>query len=118
MQIDDELELGGPQDREVRRFLALEDAAGIDADLAIPVRTARSVAHQSTGFGKLAESIDRRHRVAHRQRRQLDAAVGKKDVRTDQKCVSPHLHEARKGHIDLAIGAGGEDFNLPPSGHR
>src|SRR5262249_46083760 len=75
LQIDDELELGGLQDREVCWFFALEDAAGINTDLAIAIRIARSVAHQSAGFGKLAEGIDRGHSVTHRQRGQLDAAV-------------------------------------------
>jgi hypothetical protein len=37
LQVDHELELGRLQDREVCWFFALEDAAGIDADLAIAV---------------------------------------------------------------------------------
>src|SRR5207253_3064131 len=37
LQVEDELELGGLHHRQVGRFLALEDAAGIDADLALQV---------------------------------------------------------------------------------
>ena len=33
LQVDDELELGRPRDRKVGRFLALEDAAGINTSL-------------------------------------------------------------------------------------
>ena len=33
LKVDDELELGGLQDRQIRRLGALEKAAGIDADL-------------------------------------------------------------------------------------
>jgi len=38
---------------KVRRFGALEDAAGIDADLTIHVRKVRSVAHEPADFGKV-----------------------------------------------------------------
>src|SRR5260370_20443343 len=49
LQVDDELELGWPHDRQVGRFLAFEDAAGIDADLAKLIRDDDPVAHQPTG---------------------------------------------------------------------
>ena len=39
LEVDDQLELGGLLDRQVGRLLALEDPAGIDADLTIHVRT-------------------------------------------------------------------------------
>ena len=38
LEVDDQLELGRLHDRQVGRLLALEDAAGIDADLAIRVQ--------------------------------------------------------------------------------
>src|SRR5262245_48833902 len=91
LQVDDELELGGLQNGEVRRFLSLKDAPRIDADLAVPLRIARSVAHQSAGFGKLAECIDRGYPVTDRQRGQLYATVGEKHVGADQKRIGPLL---------------------------
>jgi hypothetical protein len=48
----------------------------------------------------------------------LDAAVGEKHVGADRKCLGQLLHQAGKGRIDLAIGAGGEDFDLPSNGLR
>ena len=39
--------------RQVGRFRALEDAAGIDADLTLRIRKACAVAHQPADFGKL-----------------------------------------------------------------
>jgi len=44
LEVDDEIELGGPQDRQVGRFLALENVAGIDASLEIlvPISSIRS----------------------------------------------------------------------------
>jgi hypothetical protein len=65
-QVEREIELGRQLDRHFGRFLALEDAAGIDAGLAKLVRKARSVAHQPAGFGKFAPMV---HRGKHMARR-------------------------------------------------
>ena len=43
-------------DRQVGGLLALEDAAGIDADLTPRIRDAGSVAHQPADFGKFTPS--------------------------------------------------------------
>src|SRR3546814_4323325 len=56
----DLLELARLRDREVRRLCALEDAAGIDADLTPRIRNVASVAHQPTDFWKLTRSEERR----------------------------------------------------------
>ena len=57
LQVDDELESGRQLDRHFGWFLAPEDAADVDACLAILVRKVRSVAHQPTSFGKLAPMV-------------------------------------------------------------
>ena len=54
--------------------------------------------------------------MVDRQRGELYDPVGEERVGIDEECVGPLLHEARKGRIDLVIGAGGEDFDLPPDG--
>src|ERR1700730_300275 len=69
LQIDDELELDRLLHRQVGWFLALEDAADVNASLANCISNARSVAHQPAGFGKRARKMDRRQRVTRRQRR-------------------------------------------------
>ena len=99
--------IGRPQDRQIVRFLTLEDATGLNSRLASEVCDARPVAHQPAGFGILAEGINRGQRVAHRQHGELDATADEQRVGTNQECVGPILHKARKGRIDLAIGAGG-----------
>src|SRR5262249_4878636 len=45
LEVDDQIELRRLLDRQVGRFFALEDAAGIDADLVICVGKIRSVAY-------------------------------------------------------------------------
>ena len=39
LHVDDELELGRLDDRQVRRLRTLEDATGVDADLTISIRS-------------------------------------------------------------------------------
>ena len=65
--VDDQLELARLHDRQVRRLGALEDAAGIDADLTPRIRKVGSVAHQPAGFGKFTHRICRGDRMARRQ---------------------------------------------------
>src|SRR5512132_1983160 len=54
-------------DRQLARFCALENPAGINADLSICVRTTASIAYQTAGCGELAILEDRRHCVTERQ---------------------------------------------------
>ena len=68
LQVDDELELGRLQNWQVGWLLTLEDTAGVDAELAVSVGKARSVAHQPAGFDKLALRIDRRKRASGSER--------------------------------------------------
>jgi hypothetical protein len=51
LMIDDQLELARLYDRQIGRLHALEDAAGIDPELAKRIRNVGSVAHQTTDFG-------------------------------------------------------------------
>src|SRR5205809_3475308 len=57
LQVDDELEFGGLQDREVCGLGALEDLTGVGADLTKHVRTIGRVAHQPTDFDNLTTGI-------------------------------------------------------------
>src|SRR5271157_4596044 len=61
--IDDELEFGRLHHRQVGGLGALEDAAGIDADLTIRVREVGSVAHQPAGCDNITGVIGRRNLV-------------------------------------------------------
>ena len=60
LEVDDELEFGGLHDREVGGLLAVENPAGVDADLAIGISDAGPVAHQATGYDVFAQVITRR----------------------------------------------------------
>ena len=78
LEVDHQLEFRGQHDRQVGWLVAFEDAAGVDARLAIGIRSAGSVAEQATGFGDLAISISRRHGMACHQRDKF-VALGKEE---------------------------------------
>ena len=75
VEVDDELELARLHNRQVGRLLALENPADIDAGLPMRVRNVRSVAHQTTGFGKLSQGIKRRHPMVGGQRDEVYATI-------------------------------------------
>src|SRR5450759_1587732 len=63
-EVDHELESGGPHDRQVGRFLALENPPGVDAGLAIGIGQAASARRARAVAGGLmrAASATRRSR--------------------------------------------------------
>src|SRR5688572_20648499 len=67
LEVDDQLDFRRLHYRQVGRLLALENPAGVDADLPVTVRNTASVAHQTTGRGELAVLENRGHRMAERQ---------------------------------------------------
>ncbi len=77
---------------------------------------ARSVAHQSADLGKITRRIDRRQRVARRQRDDLYPTVDEQASGHDQECIGPLLRQAGKRNVDLAAVAGAEELDLPPDG--
>ncbi len=94
--VDDQRELRRLFDRDVGGLGALDDAAGIGADLAIGIRHACTIAHQPAGFGEIAHPICRGQRVARRQVDQLDAPFGEKGVEADEQRVGPLARKSRE----------------------
>src|SRR5271165_3289081 len=73
LQIDDQLEGGRLLDRQIGGLGALENLSGINAELAIYIGEARPIADQAAGHDGLTPCIDRRDRIARRQRQELVA---------------------------------------------
>src|ERR1700680_1769799 len=63
LKVDHQLELGWLHDRQISGLLALQNAAGVNADLAIAVGQAGTIASEATGCGVLAARIDSGHRM-------------------------------------------------------
>ena len=93
-QVDHELEFGRSPHRQVGGLLALEDAAGIDANLTKRVCNVGSVAHQPAGCHKFTDRIRRRNPVARRQGGKLHAAGSEERVGSDEEGIGVL---ARKG---------------------
>src|SRR6516225_65264 len=56
LEVDDQFKLGGLDDRQVGRFFAAKNAAGITPHLAGASCDVLAVAHEAAGFGELASS--------------------------------------------------------------
>ena len=93
-QVDDELEFGRLQHRQVGRLGALEDVAGIDADLMKHIREVGAVAHQAAGRDNVAVLIGSRKSVARRQGGKLHAATVEETVGTDEEGIGPLARKA------------------------
>ena len=102
LQVDDELELGRLHDWQVGGLGALENVAGIDADLTKHVHNVGSVAHQSADCDMITIRISRRNFFARRQSGKLRTAAGEEAVASDEESIGSLARKGRKGRIDLA----------------
>src|SRR5262249_56672203 len=76
LEIDHQLDLGGLLHRQVRRLLALENAARIDTGLAVCIRETAPIAYQTAGSDKLTKLEDRGNCVTNRQLGQVPTTDG------------------------------------------
>src|SRR5262245_6611150 len=61
LEVDDELELGGLNHRQIGRFDALENLTGHNADLTKHIENIGSIAHEPARFDHLTRKIIRWH---------------------------------------------------------
>ena len=116
--VDDELEFGRLQHRQVGGLSALKDAAGIDADLTKHVREVGSIAHQPAGCHMVTDRINRRNPVVRRQGGKLHSAADEESVASDEEGIGALARKGGKGRVDLADRTGVEDLDLQPEGGR
>jgi hypothetical protein len=95
--VDDQLDLARLHDWQVRGLGALENVTCVDADLAVSIRQARSVAHQAAVVDKLTPCICRGYRVAYSQLNQLDTPGGEEGAGVDEQGVGPLPHGLPEG---------------------
>ena len=118
LEVEHEFELGGQNDRQIGRLVALENPPGIDATLAKGIRNVVAVTHQAAIHGKLAKRVDRGQRMARRQCDDLFALVGQQSAGADDECTGSLAHEGRKCRIDVTCCAGKQHDELQPEGPR
>ena len=89
--------------RQVGRLLALENAAGVDAEPGDSVREIGSVAHQAASRRELAILVDRRHRVADGERGKLFALAVEEWIAADHEPAGPQSAKRCKDCIEIAL---------------
>ena len=104
LEVDHQRELGRLHYWKISGPFAVEDSAGIDADLAVSVGQIRPVAHQSARHYGITQLIARWHSVARRQRDDLLApVVEERDIVDEERTPFPlrqipHRFRARCWH--------------------
>src|SRR5262249_42876927 len=103
LEIDREVEPGRLDDRQVCWLFALENPTRINAGLAISVRNAGSVAHETGSGDELTIMIGCRNCVSFRQPDQMLAPHIKERIGGDNKRSWSPLCRNRKGRIKSRV---------------
>src|SRR4029079_5906495 len=64
LEVEQELQLDGPNHRKIVRLFSLEDSPGVAAGLVECMCESRAIAHQAAGFDTFARRVHRRNRMA------------------------------------------------------
>src|SRR5499433_4046060 len=117
-QIDDQLKLARLHYRQFCRLSTLEDFAGVDADLTVRFRLARSVAHEAASFRILTYIIDGWNRMSCRQCGKLETPAGKERIRPNHERVGSIANKRSEGSLNLATFARLNNVDLQPDDGR
>src|SRR5215471_7814399 len=112
LEIDHQLELGRLQHRQIGGFGALENPAGVGANLTIHVSKIDSITYQAASQRIFAILIDGGYRMASRQSHQLVAARVEKWIGCHCERGNALLCNGFECRIDLVIGASPQDVKL------
>src|SRR5262249_15674286 len=102
LQIDQQLDFRDLLDRQIGRFVALEDASGIDTGLTVGFHKAASVAHQPAGESEVARLVDRGQRVAEGEGGELFTMSGKEGIGGDDQTAYPQLEQGCEHRIEVS----------------
>ena len=117
-EVDDQLEVSRLHDRQIGRPVALEDAAGIAADLAACIGEVSPVAHQPADFAIFTLPECRGKRKPRRQVSELHPPAVEERVGDYEDGIQPFAHQGSEGCVDLGNGAGVDDMDLQPDRAR
>src|SRR6516162_5469653 len=114
LEINDQLDSRFLLDRHVGWLVAPENVPGVDAPEVIQVCNSASVAHQSACRGKRTKLIDRGHRVAEREHRELFAPAVEEWIALDHEPAGSQWDQVCEGRINVASATRVQDMELPP----
>src|SRR5262245_10836425 len=106
LEVDDELELRRQLNRQIARLRALEDAAGIQADLMIRPRYRGTIAHQAAALDVHTPWVDGGKFITRRKRDDFSVAGHEERIGTDRKRACPLLGGRGKGCLQIAFYVG------------
>src|SRR5262249_51580457 len=112
LQVDDELEFGGPDDRQVGGLRVFENSTRVDTDLTPRIQGIGPIAHQQARFDHLTAETTRRYPIARRKRRKLDTPAVEEPIAGNEEGIGAVARESGEGRLDFALCAGLEDLNL------
>src|SRR5215470_632863 len=104
-EIDYQFDFRGSLDRQVCRFLAFENTAGIYASLTIGIRGTACIAHQTAGYDGCARLEDRRNPVVKRQGSELFLACNDEDIVDYDEPADLQWDQRCEGPINITLGA-------------
>src|SRR5262245_47249295 len=106
LEVDDKLELGQLDDRQVAGLFTLEDSASVDALLTVCLGEAGSVTDQAAGHRELALLVNSRNGEARCQRGDPIAPAVEEWIGGDEERSGLSLTDFRKGRFDLGLAPG------------
>src|SRR5262245_55480503 len=109
LQIDDQFEFRRQRDWQVGWLLALENPAGVDANLSIRIREAPTIAHQTAGRDELTQRINSGQCVARSHRNYSIALTGKERVAHDEQRLDPMFYKRRESRVEITFAASVHD---------
>src|SRR4029434_11275859 len=87
LEINDKFELVDLFDRQVSRIDALKNSTSVNTAFVIALTQHRSIAHEATGLGELADFVERRDRMTCRKCDKVLAPTGEEWVGADEKRI-------------------------------
>src|SRR5262249_14339741 len=110
--VDDQLELGRLLDWKIGWLGPLEDAAGVEAYLAIHFRDVSPVTHQPADFGNVAGTGCHGDRMARRHSGQLQPPTDEKSILRSERGSRGLAQKICEGGFVFAVGVGLENLDL------
>src|SRR5215831_3668327 len=101
LEVDEEVKPGRLLDWQVGGLGPLENPSGVDAGLAIGIRQASAVTHETARFREVNKRVDARDSIAGGQGHDLVASSDEESISTDHDRVSASLSQARESCIDF-----------------
>src|SRR4029078_6824476 len=118
LHVDKDFEFGRPLHRQVARFLATQNSAGIDAGEKVRFSDTGAVTQKNTRRRKLAAVKNRRYLVADGDRSKFRALAQKKSIPGADYEPASFLRQAGDRLVEFFLGAGSHHLEFQPESAR